>query len=265
MAISAGAADGNQARSALSRAEGGLMNSDEMGPRLREARLKTNQSLRSVATAVGVSPSLLSQVETGKTHPSVSTLYALVNELGISIDELLGTGARSSPTADAPEPGAVPTRTVVQRAADNPVLVMENGVTWERLAAAAGGEADCMLVTYEPGAASSVEGRLMRHYGSEHAYLLEGELTLQVEFDVYKIGAGDSIFFDSQQPHLYVNNTDKPVRGLWFLLGRRQLNDTPPVLPVVQRGSGRPRNAVDVLQAWDGHHAGDADADADKS
>lgn len=37
-----------------------------------------------------VSASLLSQVETGKTQPSVSTLYALVNHLGDLLDALMG-------------------------------------------------------------------------------------------------------------------------------------------------------------------------------
>lgn len=229
------------------------MNSEELGPRLRAARMSTRQSLRSVASAVGVSPSLLSQVETGKTHPSVSTLYALVNVLGISVDELLGTGARTVVAPGVGDPDQGPLRTIVQRAADNPVLEMENGVQWQRLAAPTGSIADCMLVTYEPGAASSLEGRLMRHFGSEHAYILEGELTLQIEFDVHTIRAGDSIFFDSQLPHLYVNNTDKTVRGVWFLLGRRELNDKPSSLTMSRPDPGDLRNAVDVLQTWDGY------------
>lgn len=231
------------------------MNSEEMGPRLRAARLKTRQSLRSVATAVGVSPSLLSQVETGKTHPSVSTLYALVNQLGISVDELLGTGGHSASTSGITSGDTDPRlpRTIIQRHSDNPVLNMENGVRWERLAAPPGGSADCLLVTYEPGAASSVEGSLMRHHGTEHAYILEGELTLQIEFEVHTLGPGDSIFFSSQQPHLYVNKTDRPVRGVWFVLGRRESQGDASALPVSRPDPADLRNAVDVLQTWDGY------------
>ncbi len=66
---------------------------------------------------------------------------------------------------------------------------MENGVRWERLAAGEG-PADALLVTYEPGATSSVEGKLMRHAGIEYAYLLEGELTVQLDFDTYTLRAG---------------------------------------------------------------------------
>ena len=63
---------------------------ESLGDRLRQARTKRGLSLRSVAQALGVSASLISQVEIGKTQPSVSTLYALASHLGVSLDELLG-------------------------------------------------------------------------------------------------------------------------------------------------------------------------------
>ena len=72
-----------------------------IGARLRDARMQRGLSLRGVANALGVSASLVSQVETGKTQPSVSTLYAIANHLGVSLDELLGivpTSARPAPT-----------------------------------------------------------------------------------------------------------------------------------------------------------------------
>ena len=61
----------------------------DMGDRLRQARQARGLSLRRLAALVGVSPSLISQVETGRAKPSVNTLYALANELGISLDVLL--------------------------------------------------------------------------------------------------------------------------------------------------------------------------------
>ena len=85
---------------------------DSLGERLREARLKRGLSLRSVAQALGVSASLISQVEIGKTQPSVATLYALANHLGVSLDELLGivmTGELAEWLGD-PESGELATR-----------------------------------------------------------------------------------------------------------------------------------------------------------
>ena len=183
---------------------------DSLGERLREARTKRGLSLRSVAQSLGVSASLISQVEIGKTQPSVATLYALANHLGASLDELLGIPAGGG----QPSPVLGSTGTVfpdVQHAADNPVIEMENGVRWERLAAGSSGPADALLVTYAPGASSSIEGKLMRHAGVEYAYMLEGELTLHLEFDTHVLRPGDSLQFDSVRPHLYSNEGTTPA------------------------------------------------------
>lgn len=230
----------------------------DIGARLRDARTQRGLSLRSVAQELGVSASLISQVETGKTQPSVSTLYALVNHLGVSMDELLGVGPGSAEDDAQPEgpvfghPGDI--QPAVQRAGENPVLEMENGVRWERLAVGEGGPADALLVTYAPGASSSIEGKLMRHSGVEYAYLLEGELTLQLDFDTHVLHAGDSLQFDSVRPHLYSNTGSVPARGVWFVVGRRHQNQTmpSPVGTTSEPPKEVPLNsAVDVLQAMD--------------
>jgi len=59
-----------------------------LGARLREVRMRSKVSLRSVARQLGVSPSFVSQLETGKSQPSVATLYSLAQLLGVSIDDL---------------------------------------------------------------------------------------------------------------------------------------------------------------------------------
>ncbi|HEX7835577.1 MAG TPA: helix-turn-helix domain-containing protein [Pseudolysinimonas sp.] len=233
------------------------MTTEDIGARLRDARLQRGLSLRSVAQALGVSASLISQVETGKTQPSVSTLYAMVNHLGVSMDELLGVVPTSaSPERESPLFGhSGKVLPAVQRAGENPVLEMENGVHWERLAVGEGGPADALLVSYDPGASSSIEGKLMRHSGVEYAYILEGELTLQLDFDTHVLGPGDSLQFDSVRPHLYSNNGDTVARGVWFVVGRRQQNQAMPTAPGGESGRGAQlSSAVDVLRAMDDLH-----------
>lgn len=200
------------------------MNDDiDIGSRLRDARMGQDLSLRAVAKELGVSASLISQVETGRVNPSVSTLYAMVNLLGISLDELLDVSPRVSNAWPDAVGNDVPYPPAIQRAADNPHLDMEDGVSWERLAVGPDhGPVEMFLVTYQPHATSSVEGKLMRHAGTEYGFLIEGELTLQIEFETMTIRAGDSIYFDSIRPHLYANKGDAPARGVWFHLGRRQ-------------------------------------------
>jgi uncharacterized cupin superfamily protein/DNA-binding XRE family transcriptional regulator len=69
----------------------GLQPSLDLGARLRAQRLSTGMSLREMARRLKRSPSAISQFETGKARPSVSTLFEMVELLGTSIDTLLGT------------------------------------------------------------------------------------------------------------------------------------------------------------------------------
>jgi transcriptional regulator with XRE-family HTH domain len=230
----------------------------DVGSELRRVRESQKLSLRTVASAVGVSASLLSQVETGKAQPSVSTLYALVNYLGMSLDGLLRNAPVEPPVAPRPSPASTPESMeprfsdgVVQRHEDNPVIEMENGVKWERLAIGESTIADALLVTYGPAGSSSVEGKMMRHSGLEYGVILEGRLTLHLDFDTYELEPGDSLCFDSNRPHRYDNRTDVPARGVWFVIGRREsgyqsLADLGHEHPGEVRPIG---SAVDVLEA----------------
>jgi transcriptional regulator with XRE-family HTH domain/quercetin dioxygenase-like cupin family protein len=207
-----------------------------VGERIREERLRRGLSLRGLARAVGVSASLISQIETGKSQPSVSTLYGITTALGISVEDLFdrrsAAGEKSLPivraaTANAPaQPltvlealGTDPGRRVgpVLRPAHREALELDSGVVWERLGRIPGTDNDFLLVTYAPGGTSSSTGRLMRHPGMEYGYLLEGELTLTLGFDEYHLRPGDSVCFESATPHRYRNDGEQPAVGVWFV------------------------------------------------
>src|SRR3954447_24478560 len=61
-----------------------------IGARLRAERRRRDVPVRGLAREIGVSASLISQIETEKSSPSVSTLYAITTALGISIEDLFG-------------------------------------------------------------------------------------------------------------------------------------------------------------------------------
>jgi quercetin dioxygenase-like cupin family protein len=151
---------------------------------------------------------MLSQIENGRAQPSVATLYTLVSALSISLDELLtGNGARS----ERPQ-------TPVVAPADRAILVMDTGVTWERLTAGPDPMVDALLVTYPPGSSSSPGGGLMRHTGHEYGFLLSGRLTLRLGFETFALEVGCAISFDSATPHAYVNEGSEAARGIWHVV-----------------------------------------------
>jgi transcriptional regulator with XRE-family HTH domain len=213
-----------------------------VGSLIRRERQNQGLSLRELARRVGVSASMLSQVETGRTRPSVSTIYAIATELGLSIDALLSDKEAAVATATAAASGSAGPRvrrgpvgtsaaaadlaSQLVRPEQRRKLELESGVTWELLSDLLPHLVDFMFVTYEPGGRSSSSGKLMRHTGTEFAFLLRGKLKIQVGFDEYVLQAGDALAFDSSEPHLLVNEGTEPAEGIWFVLGRRMTPET---------------------------------------
>jgi transcriptional regulator with XRE-family HTH domain len=189
---------------------------EAIGVAFKRARLQRKMSLRQVAEPLGISTSLLSQVENQKTQPSVKTLFGLAAALGVSLDEI-ATGGTGTDAAEVRFAQNQDVAAGIQRATNNPVLEMERGVRWERLATGGRTDIEPLFVTYEPGASSSVDGKLMRHSGVEFAYVLEGTLRLKLEFDEHELHVGDSFCFDSCRPHLFYNAGEVAVRGVWFV------------------------------------------------
>jgi transcriptional regulator with XRE-family HTH domain/mannose-6-phosphate isomerase-like protein (cupin superfamily) len=233
-----------------------------VGSQLRDRRKKMGLSLRQFARDLGVSPSFISQIENGKSQPSVGTLYMICSALDLSIDELFGktevTGAAGAadPAAEdaegsvaevaAPadagpeeEPGTHTFSGALARLDDmrpdhaNPVvtpsqrrrLVLDSGVTWEQLSSALEGAIDFMFVRYDVGGSSVPDEKLTRHAGIEYGYIISGTLEIVLGFKTYQVGAGESISFDSSTPHRLTNRGDVPVEAIWFVHGRNPTHE----------------------------------------
>jgi transcriptional regulator with XRE-family HTH domain len=204
-----------------------------VGAQLREKRFENGISLRELARRLDVSPSLVSQIETGKIQPSVRTLYAIVSELGLSLDEifeLVGSssapsGAVAAPEESVPAPDAQgePRRSgaaIVRRPDDRRVIELESGVRWERMAAWEEPDVEFMIAVYGVGGSSSADGKLMRHSGREFGLVLSGTLNVTVGFEDHVLGPGESITFASTTPHRLHNDGPVEARAVWITLGR---------------------------------------------
>lgn len=60
-----------------------------IGKRIKIARIKKNFTQEAVADRIGVSPQHVSNIETGNSSVSLTTLVAIANLLNVSVDELL--------------------------------------------------------------------------------------------------------------------------------------------------------------------------------
>jgi transcriptional regulator with XRE-family HTH domain len=190
----------------------------DLGASLRAERLRQGLSLRETARRLGISASALSQIETGKAHPSVGKLFDIVNLLNVSVDGLLAAGAVAARDGQ----GFVS----LQRTDDHETLELESGVRWRRLTAGSFPGVEFLHVEYQPGGSSTGDSTFMRHAGQEFGYVLSGRLTIHVGFDAHQLGPGDSISFPATTPHRLANDGNEAAVAIWCIVGRHAFSST---------------------------------------
>lgn len=213
-----------------------------IGRRLAAHRARRGLRVAELAREVGVTPSLISQIERGQSRPSVSTLFALAQALHVPVDaffrespqvsaepegERAVTPPRGRADADGgprvPEPRDSGAEALPYDAprADGRYLVrketratidIEGGVRWERLTRNTMDHLDFFELVYEPGAES--HPRQYTHPGTEMLLVMRGKLEITVGFERYLLGPGDSIDFPSSMPHRYVNHGTETVHAV---------------------------------------------------
>jgi transcriptional regulator with XRE-family HTH domain len=193
-----------------------------IGERLRAERQRSGMTVREIAARIGVSPSLISQIERDKVTPSVSTLWSLVTVLGLTMGDLFAEDEPPAAPAGAPASAAAPRSAAGPATAPGAraVINLESGVHWERLTATSDPVVEFLTLVYPPGAASCDEDSLMRHNGKEYGYILGGRLGVRIGFDEYELGPGMAISFDSSAPHRLWAIGDQPAEAIWVVVGR---------------------------------------------
>jgi len=189
----------------------------EIGARLAAHRARRGMKVSELARQVGVSPSLISQIERGQSRPSVSTLFALAQTLEVPVDAFFRDGDAEAQPADEPKfppapalgrTGDAPTEgdhRYVVRNQERAAIDIDGGVRWERLTPRTLDHVDFLELIYGPGAESNPT--LYRHPGHEMVLVLSGRLDIYLGFERYELHRGDSMHFPSSFPHRYVNPT----------------------------------------------------------
>jgi DNA-binding XRE family transcriptional regulator/quercetin dioxygenase-like cupin family protein len=207
----------------------------DIGRRLAAHRGRRGMRVAELAREVGVTPSLISQIERGLSRPSVSTLFGIAQALDVPVDAFFREP--QPPPADASRPGppsepgpdndggdrppagpgqaSADGRYVVRRGG-RAVIDIEGGVRWERLTRSTLDHLDFFELVYEPGAES--HPRQYTHPGTEMVLVMSGCLEITIGFERYRLEPGDSIDFPSSMPHRYVNPSAETARAVTVIL-----------------------------------------------
>jgi DNA-binding XRE family transcriptional regulator/quercetin dioxygenase-like cupin family protein len=216
------------------RAQAGGDLAGDIGRRLAAHRAQRGMRVAELARQVGVTPSLISQIERGMSRPSVSTLFGIAQALDVPVDAFFREPPQPVAAAARPDgppgpggadgagdsqtpagPAAADGRYAVRRGG-RAVIDIEGGVRWERLTRNTLDHLDFFELVYEPGAES--HPRQFTHPGTEMVLVMSGCLEITVGFERYLLEPGDSIDFPSSMPHRYVNPSTQTARAVTVIL-----------------------------------------------
>lgn len=170
------------------------------GRRMRQIRKDQNISIVELAKQVGVSKSLISQVERGEILPSLSTLEKVAKALMIDITEFF----------KIEEPPRLSEGEVVVRKNNRKVITIPNSsMVYQLLTPKLNQNLEFLIIEIPPNGEKHGEIETFKHDGEEYFLVLEGELQLRIGDETYDLEQGDSGCFDSSHGHVWRNVKDK--------------------------------------------------------
>jgi transcriptional regulator with XRE-family HTH domain len=168
---------------------------NEIGERLKQLRVRNRLSQRKLAQQSGVANATISLIESNKLNPTVSMLKKVLNGIPVSMSEFF------SDQVDQPEK--------VFFRADELTEIADGGVSFLQVGTNLNNKAiQFMRECYQPGAGTGKHQII--HEGEECGLILSGKLKVTVNAQTATLRAGDAYYFNSNQPHSFVNPGNQP-------------------------------------------------------
>ena len=176
-----------------------------VGEKLRALRLRKKIGLVDLGKHTGLSPALLSKIETGKLFPTLPTLLRIAMVFNVGLEHFFAA-AESGPVL------ALVRRRERQRFPESPDSE-KVAYHFESLDfPAKDRRLDAYLAEFHP--LSPEEVRRHSHAGVELIYLLSGSLELQIGKEEHTLDEGDAIYFDASVPHGYRRMGNEPSTAI---------------------------------------------------
>ena len=179
-----------------------------LGARIKALRGERGLQQRQLAEKAGLTPSMVSQIESGRLTPSLPTLGKLAGALGVPIGQLF-----------EPAPNG---RLNVSRKSEYPVVSFD-GTTekWHVLGAGLfKGKIRAVVSTLGPRGKGVKTDKVILEPGQMKLfYVVEGKVSLRYNGEPHTLDAGDSAYLDGGTPHGWENAGTRAAKVLWVILG----------------------------------------------
>jgi transcriptional regulator with XRE-family HTH domain len=178
--------------------------SRDLGHKVRTLRSERRMSIADLATKAGVSAGIISQIERGKSNPSMKTLQRIRAALGVSLWAFLE------------QPKVVSQDPMFVRRADERlrIVVGPNKLIKELLSPINHESLRFMSIIMPPGSRTQ---EVVVGAGEKGGFVLEGVIQLTVGGQTTSLGKDDSFQFRSDQPHQIANVSDTPAQLIWIM------------------------------------------------
>jgi transcriptional regulator with XRE-family HTH domain len=170
----------------------------ELGALLRELRHREGLALSALSEQVGVTASALSQFETGKSEPSLGTLWKLGRALNASLFDFFAQQ---------------PAELVDVIRADERTVVTFDRFHYEAIARSENRKIDLFFLHLQPGDGPVRDA--VSHAGEECGVVISGCMDVIVDETTYRLEVGDGIWFASGQPHTFAAVGDEVCVSIW--------------------------------------------------
>jgi transcriptional regulator with XRE-family HTH domain len=179
-----------------------------LGQRIKHLRTERALQQRRLAEKAGLTPSMVSQIESGRLTPSLHTLGKVAGALGVPIAALFEESRQG--------------RLIISRESDYPVVTFDGtSEKWHVLGAGLfQGKIRAVVSTLAPRAKGVKTDTVIIGPGQMKLfYVIEGQVALHYNGDSHVLEGGDSAYLDGGTPHGWENLGSTTARTLWVILG----------------------------------------------
>jgi transcriptional regulator with XRE-family HTH domain len=178
---------------------------DQMGRRIKRKRENLGFQIKELSHRIGVTSSLISQIERGKAFPSIVTLKKIAEALNTKVGDLIGENENlvQHPLLKSDERRFVKENT--------------NGTSLHLLSYHdPSKQIEPYIIQFSEN--SNSEGIMTSNFpGQEFCFILKGSFEATINGQEYRINEGDGFYFNSNKPHLFKNVSTKKAEILWII------------------------------------------------
>ena len=178
---------------------------EQMGKRIKMKRESLGFQMKELSEKIGVTSSLISQIESGKAFPSIVTLKKVADALHTTVGELIG---ENEDLVHQPLLKSSERRFVKENKNGTSLFLLSRHDPAKRI--------EPYIIQFIKN--SDSDDIMTSNYpGQEFCFILKGRFEAVVNEKEYHLNEGDGFYFNSKRPHYFKNVSGKDAEILWII------------------------------------------------